>query len=65
MPGNDSPRLIKILIRLGRNWANTKNRYERATKRLERAGTHAPDANDGDGYDPIACAGLPLVGKRV
>jgi hypothetical protein len=48
MAGNDSPRLVAILIRLGCNWANCKNRYERAERRLRRATRKASGDDGGD-----------------
>jgi hypothetical protein len=49
MAGNDSPRLVKILIRLALNWVITKNRAERAAKRLRLA--KASTARGGNGCD--------------
>jgi len=52
MEGNESPRLVKILIRLARNWAICKNRYDRAMKRL-RTAERAVGEGDGSRLDRL------------
>jgi hypothetical protein len=54
MAGNSCPRLVWILIRLARNWAISKNRYERHPRRTDTLGP-GDDKTSGDSPAMTRC----------